>query len=96
MTDDLSSALKDLPKAQSIVKKTERDLAKIAKQVKSQVKFKIKRPGDGQSRGLSHVCKVSLPRSARTGGQQVLTPAFSVFVCDPGLLPDYDTWHVLD
>ena len=41
MIDKLSSALKDFLKVQSIVKKTERDLAKVSKQVESQGKFKV-------------------------------------------------------
>jgi hypothetical protein len=41
MIDELSSALKDFLKVQSIVKKTERDLAKISKQVESQGEFKV-------------------------------------------------------
>jgi hypothetical protein len=41
MVDGLSSALKDFLKVQSIVKKTERDLAKISKQVESPKEFKV-------------------------------------------------------
>jgi len=41
MMDELSSALKDFLKVQSIVKKTERDLAKLSEQVKSRKEFKV-------------------------------------------------------
>jgi hypothetical protein len=41
MIEELSSALKDFLKVQSIVKKTERDLAKISKQVESPKEFKV-------------------------------------------------------
>ena len=41
MIDEFSSAIKDFLKVQSIVKKTERDLAKITRQVESPGKFKV-------------------------------------------------------
>ncbi len=41
MIHELSSALKDFLKVQSIVKKTERDLAKISKQVESPKEFEV-------------------------------------------------------
>ncbi len=41
MIDELSSALKDFLKVQSIVKKTKSDLAMISKQVESQGEFKV-------------------------------------------------------
>ena len=41
MIDEFSSAIKDFLKVQPIVNKTERELAKISKQVKSQGKFKV-------------------------------------------------------
>ena len=41
MIDEFNSAIKDFLKVQSIVKKTERDLAKITRQVESPGKFKV-------------------------------------------------------
>jgi hypothetical protein len=41
MIEELSSAVNDFLKVQSIVKKSERDLAKISKQVKSPKEFKV-------------------------------------------------------
>ncbi len=41
MIEELSLAVKGFLKVQSIVKKTERDLAKISKQVESPKEFKV-------------------------------------------------------
>jgi hypothetical protein len=59
MIEELSSALKDFLKVQSIVKKTERDLAKISKQVESSKEFKV---------AVSKIVKPFTPTNNSDGG----------------------------